>query len=83
VPYRLLVASPAQRDFRKLPPEHRDRVHSATEALADDPSGKAEKLAGAGTYRVRVGDHRVVFRIDDVAREVLVTRVRHRRDVYR
>lgn len=53
------------------------------EALADDPRAKAQKLAGAGTYRVRVGDYRLVFRIDDGAQEVLVTRVRHRRDVYR
>ncbi len=52
-------------------------------ALQEDPRGKAEKLAAQDAYRIRVGDYRVVFRIDDGSREVLITRVKHRRDVYR
>lgn len=52
-------------------------------ALQDNPGTKAEKLAAQDAYRIRVGDYRIVFRVDDRAREVLVTRVKHRRDVYR
>jgi mRNA interferase RelE/StbE len=52
-------------------------------ALADDPRGQSEKLAGEGAYRKRMGDYRIVFRVDDRAREVLVTRIKDRREVSR
>jgi mRNA interferase RelE/StbE len=51
--------------------------------LADDPRGQSEKLAGEGAYRKRVGDYRIVFRVDDALKEVLVTRIKHRREAYR
>lgn len=50
--------------------------------LEDDPRGQSEKLASADAYRKREGDYRIVFRVDDASREVLITRVKHRREVY-
>jgi mRNA interferase RelE/StbE len=42
-----------------------------------------KKLAGeTNLYRIRVGDYRVVYEIDDSNQFIVVTRVRHRRDVY-
>jgi mRNA interferase RelE/StbE len=41
------------------------------------------KLAGQDDYRIRGGDYRVVYAIDDRNRRVLVARIAHRRDVYR
>lgn len=41
------------------------------------------KMSGLDAYRSRVGDHRVVYEIDDRARIVTITRIRHRREVYR
>lgn len=81
--YEVLVSRAAQRDAKRLPPEVKERLGNAVRALADDPRGRAEKLAAEDACRVRVGDYRIVFRVDDGAREVLVTRVKHRRDVYR
>lgn len=46
------------------------------------PSG-CQKLSGREAWRVRVGDNRVVYEIDDPARRVLVVHIGHRRDVYR
>ena len=62
----------------------RDRVQSAIDALAEEPRpvGVA-KLAGRYYYRVRVGEYRIVFAVDDDARLVIVARIAHRRDVYR
>ncbi len=52
-------------------------------ALAADPRPRSsEKLAGLEAFRVRVGD-RVIYEIDDRARLVIVSRIRHRREVYR
>lgn len=53
------------------------------DALSEDPRRAAQKLATGEGYRVRVGDYRIVFRVEDAAHEVLVTRIKHRRAVYR
>lgn len=53
------------------------------ETLGDDPRDRSEKLAVEGAYRRRVGDYRIVFRVDDRSKEVLVSRVKHRREAYR
>ncbi|MEX2253441.1 MAG: type II toxin-antitoxin system RelE/ParE family toxin [Thermoleophilaceae bacterium] len=81
--YRVLVTKAGARDIERLPPETRGRLKTEIEALAEAPRAAAEKLAGQDAYRVRVGDYRFVFRVDDEAREVLVERVKHRREVYR
>ncbi len=51
--------------------------------LESDPRGQSEKLASDEAYRKRVGDYRIVFRVDDPSKEVLITRIKHRRDLYR
>jgi mRNA interferase RelE/StbE len=83
VTHLVLVSVGAKRDLRRLPPEHRPRILDRVRSLANEPRAGAEKLAGDDAWRVRVGDYRIVFRVDDPAREVLVVRVRHRREVYR
>jgi mRNA interferase RelE/StbE len=83
VSYEVLLGPSAQRDFKKLPPDTRDRIRAAMTVLAKTPRRGAQRLAGEDSYRVRVGDYRIVYRIDDAAREVLVARIKHRREVYR
>jgi mRNA interferase RelE/StbE len=41
------------------------------------------RLAGREDYRIRVGDYRIVYAVDDVSRVVIIARIAHRRDVYR
>jgi mRNA interferase RelE/StbE len=74
----------AARGFRRLQPPLRDRIRAAIDALAEQlrPPG-AVKLAGHDDYRVRVGDHRIVYAVDDEEQVVLVARIAHRREVYR
>lgn len=61
-----------------------DRVEARVRALAGDPRPVgSEKLSGSDAYRLRVGDHRIVYRIDDTTRTVVLMRIRHRREVYR
>ncbi len=56
----------------------------AIDALAENPRPRgAEKLAARDDLRIRVGEYRVVYAVDDEARRVLVSRIAHRRDVYR
>lgn len=52
--------------------------------LAEYPrSNQSIKLSGTGGYRLRVGDDRILYEIDDATRAVTVYRIKHRREVYR
>jgi len=79
------VESRAQSEILRLTPVERERVLERIERLAENPFAGAVKLKGADPplYRVRVGDYRVLFAVDGWRRLVLVTHVRHRREVYR
>jgi mRNA interferase RelE/StbE len=60
------------------------RIAQKIQALADEPRPiGCEKLSGRQRYRIRQGDYRVVYEIDDGRRTVVVVKVGHRRDVYR
>jgi mRNA interferase RelE/StbE len=74
----------AARAIRKLPPEAKRRIEAALELLADDPRPPAaRKLTGRPEWRVRTGDYRVLYRIDDGVLTIVVVHAGHRREVYR
>ena len=74
----------AAREYRKLPESTKERVRSTIDALAVDPRPRgATKLAGRDDFRVRVGDYRVVYAVDEARDAVIVARIAHRREVYR
>jgi len=83
--YRILLERAAERDLRRLSAEIHDRIIQAIQALARNPRPPGcRKLTGTqNDWRIRVGDYRVVYDIDDTIRVVRVHRVRHRREVYR
>lgn len=83
--WRILIAASARRALMNLPDDAARRIERAIDALADEPRPPgAHKLQGAeDLYRVRVGAHRIVYRIENRVITVTVVRVGHRRDVYR
>ena len=83
--YRIEVAPAAVRQLRKLDHPARRRVQAAVELLAAEPRppGAKKLVGGEGEWRVRTGDYRVVYEIQDQVLRVLVLAVGHRRDVYR
>jgi mRNA interferase RelE/StbE len=81
--YSVTFTSKAARDFRKLPEDIRDRIAPIIERLKDNPRPiGCEKVKGTDEWRVRVGDYRIRYRIDDAAKTITITRIGHRRDVY-
>lgn len=52
-------------------------------ALAEGPRSQGEKLGGEDSFRMRVGDYRIVYRVDEGRWAVLVARIKHWREVYR
>jgi mRNA interferase RelE/StbE len=84
-PYRVELARAAVKALGDLPARDRDRIVGRIAGLAADPRPRgATKLTDAGgLYRLRVGDYRVIYAIDDAARLVTVADVGNRRDIYR
>jgi mRNA interferase RelE/StbE len=83
--YSVLVKPSARKEMEALPDNVLARVLQKAEMLgaAPRPAG-CRKLKGyKDQWRVRVGDWRVVYIIDDAARLVSITRIAHRRDVYK
>jgi mRNA interferase RelE/StbE len=85
VTYRISLSPTAARQLRKFDPQVRRRIQGVLELLAVEPRPPAATrlVGGAGEWRVRTGDYRIVYEIEDRELVVLVLRVGHRREIYR
>ena len=85
--YQVKTASHrVEKGIAALPHQIRERVIQAIRKLSEHPRPRgARKLAGEmrGAWRIRVGNHRVLYDIDDNQRLVIILAVLHRRDAYR
>jgi mRNA interferase RelE/StbE len=82
--YRLEVSHIAHRQIRRLPAQTQERVDRAIARLAENPRPPGnKKLTARNGYRVRVGDYRILYQVDDEAKAVIIYRVMARGDVYR
>jgi mRNA interferase RelE/StbE len=83
--YKVNPKPSVEKDLRSLPKSVVIRVVKSMELLAENPFPRqALKLEGGDQlYRLRVGDYRIVYSIDQNVREVIIHYVRHRREVYR
>jgi mRNA interferase RelE/StbE len=83
--YRVLLRPAAIRDLEKLETKIKSRVERVMDALAENPRPRgAKKLAGFNDeWRVRVGDYRVLYVINDRDKSLTVARVAHRSEAYR
>jgi mRNA interferase RelE/StbE len=81
--YRIELRPAAARALRKLDPPVARRLQAAIALLAEDPRPPASRpLRGRPAWRVRVGDYRVIYTIEDDVLLVVVITLGHRRDVY-
>ena len=83
--YRVILKPSAEKALDKLPKQTQARVVAKMAALAETPRPPGSvKLAGRDdAYRIRVGDYRIVYEIDDQNQTVFVTIIAHRRESYR
>lgn len=82
--YSVFITRSAEKEVERLPSRIRRLVVRRILALADDPRPHgSQKIAGDDKYRIRQGDYRVVYTIQDAIVTVTVVRVAHRSDVYR
>jgi mRNA interferase RelE/StbE len=83
--YRVVLASAAEKELKELPTAVIARIAPRLENLGTNPRppGCKKLKGGDKEWRIRVGDYRLVYTIDDARLMVEVTRIRHRREVYR
>ena len=82
--FRIYIKPTAVKEIESLPKKDRLRIIAKIKTLAENPRPSGcEKLSGEVIYRIRRGSYRLVYSIQDGAREVLIVKVGHRKDVYR
>ena len=82
--YSVLLTRSAAKEIEEVPAKDRRRIAARIAALAVEPRPiGVEKLSGAEQYRVRQGNYRILYSIEDEVLVVTVIRVGHRREVYR
>lgn len=82
--YDLQFLPSVKKDLRQIPKGELKKILARMESLCDDPRPPGcTKLSGMDYYRVRQGDCRIVYEIQDGRLIILVIKVRHRRDIYR
>ncbi len=83
--YKIEWRKSTKKDLRKIPPQQVKKIISSVETLGSDPfpPGNTKLTGSEFTYRIRVGDYRVVYEVRELEILIEVVRVRHRKDVYR
>lgn len=82
--YQVRILRRAQKTLAKIKGTAYDRVKTSLLELASEPRPPGcKKLSGRDAWRIRVGDYRIIYEIEDDALLVLVVHLGHRRDVYR
>ena len=82
--YAIAILRRAQKELQRLPRADYERVRDAIRALADEPRPPGcLALTGRDGWRIRVGNYRVIYEINDMQHLVTILHVGHRRDVYR
>ncbi len=82
--YAVHMRSAAERERRRLQGHIRQRINRHILQLESEPRPSGvEKLVGRqNSWRIRVGDYRILYEIDDTNQRVIIHRIAHRRDVY-
>jgi mRNA interferase RelE/StbE len=83
--YRVTLKSSAEKEFFLLPEPISVRIFPKIKALSTDPRprGCIKLSGGRDEWRIRVGEYRVIYAINDEEKRVKVTRIAHRREVYK
>lgn len=83
--YRVIILRSAEKDLEKLPANVVKRIFPALEKLSENPRpAGSKKLAGQNEnlWRIRIGDYRLVYLIEDKIKVVEIRKAGHRKDIY-
>jgi mRNA interferase RelE/StbE len=82
--YKIIFTKNVKKDFRKIPKPEASKILNEIAELAKNPrSSKTKKLKGEKLFRLRVGNYRVIYDIQDNLMLIFVVKLGHRSDIYR
>ena len=82
--YRVIIPKPVLKQLDSLPNIIHDRIFEEAKKLEDNPRPPGcLKLTGRTAWRVKVGDYRIIYEINDQERVVMLVTIGHRKEVYR
>ena len=82
--YEVYLERSAENDLKRLPTSIFHRIIPQIKTLGENPrpSGCRKITGSKNDWRIRIGDYRIIYEIDEKAKAVRIMRVRHRREVY-
>lgn len=82
--YKILFKRSAEKELRKIPPSYLKRITEKIGTLAHQPRPTGiQMLKGEDRYfRLRQGDYRVIYEVNDIVKEIIIIKIGHRREVY-
>ena len=84
IKYHLELTHSAEKELHRYHPKLQDRIINKIFMLNETPCPRGlKKLFGSNNYRVRLGDYRIIYSIDDTRRIVKILDIGHRKDIYR
>jgi len=82
--YTVVVTDKVRKIILKLPSSTASRIENSLLALEEDPRPSGcKKLKGRSGYRIRIGDYRIIYEIEDNILRVIVIDLGHRKDIYK
>ncbi|MBT3178372.1 MAG: type II toxin-antitoxin system RelE/ParE family toxin [Desulfobacula sp.] len=82
--YEIFFRESVYKDFRKIPKKDLKKILSKIHNLSSNPRPPgSEKLTGQETFRIRQGNYRILYSIQDNQLTIWVVKVGHRKDIYR
>ena len=82
--YRIVIRKSVSKDIKHIPKKDIKRILSAIHSLASNPRPpQAKKLSGQERYRIRQGNYRILYSIEDNLLIITVVKIGNRRDVYK
>lgn len=83
--YKIEFAKQAAKQFKALPRQEQQRLKTKIDNLENDPrpSGVIKLSGEKDLYRIRVGNYRIIYSIQDTRLLILIVKIGHRKDVYR
>lgn len=81
--YSIKILRRAQKELARLPRQELDQIEKRLRDLTTDPRPPGcKKLTGREGWRIRIGNNRVIYEVDDIEQTLTIMHVGHRRDVY-
>jgi mRNA interferase RelE/StbE len=80
--YSVFLHPKADKSLRKLPSEDEKRIRENIYELQRNPAEKGERLSGSKYYKLRTGDYRIIYKIVETGKKVIIVFVGHRSKVY-